>query len=101
MTIRPATTDEHRYVHEAALKTLRPDGVSWLSWQRMHRRTVERWAFTVLADDSVVMGFVGVDGAGVRILYVRKRFRGLGLGAALFDATKAAKLSGIGEWSDL
>ncbi|HVQ52664.1 MAG TPA: hypothetical protein VMS92_21725 [Mycobacterium sp.] len=101
MTIRPATADELRYVHECALKTLRPDGVSWLSWQRHRRGIVERWTFTVIGDDTTVAGFVGQDVAGVRIQYVRKRFRGLGLGRLLSDAVKAAKLDGFGEWSDL
>lgn len=102
MTIRPAAPDELRYVHECALKTLKPDGVSWLSWQRHRRPIIERWAFTVIGDADLVAGFAGVDSAGVRILYVRKRFRGLGLGRLLSDAVKAAKLVGsVGEWSDL
>lgn len=101
MTIRPASPDEHRYVHESTLKTLRPDGVSWLSWQRHRRHVVERWWFTVVADNDVIMGFIGGDADGVRILYVRKRFRGFGIGKALWGASNAVKLGGIGEWSDL
>lgn len=102
MTIRPAHDLERTYIRETALKLIQPHGVGYRAWETKATPWVANLSATVLADGTVlVIGFALEGISGVQVLYVRRKFRGVGLGRELMQGrTKDPVAVGFGPWSD-
>ena len=95
-TIRPPTTAELPFIAETTCRVLRPRPspsnlfietpvVLWLK-EQLPRFQVEPVETLVADADGVVVGFVAMLGAAVRMLYVKRDFRGHRMGLRLMWA---------------
>lgn len=102
MTIRPARDDERIYIRETALKLIQPPGMGFRRWEEKATPWLAKLGATVLAEgDDLVIGFALEDAARVQVLYVRRKFRGNGLGSELMQGrVKDPVAVGFGDWSD-
>lgn len=102
MTIRPAHAGESTYIRETALKLIQPAGAGFRAWQMQAGPWVAGLkAIVVAVDETLVLGFALEGPAGVQVLYVRRKFRGVGLGAELMQGRKRDPVAvGFGKWSD-
>ena len=102
MTIRPVLTHERTYIRETALKLIQPHGIGFRVWESKATPWINALTTTVLADgEIVVIGFVLEDARGAQVLYVRRKFRGVGLGRELMHGRKKDPVAvGFGPWSD-
>lgn len=97
--IRRPIADELPFIRETCCKVRWPrpwqgegHAVSWEAWVREHGPTVDRWLrdgdALVYVEDSVpdlVLGFVVVQHGQLMCLYVKRDFRGHGIGRELID----------------
>lgn len=88
--IRPATAAELPFIRETCCKVRQPRGSQWSSWLASHGPTVDGWlaegkAAVYVEDEEpdIVLGFMVTTGDLVRMLYVKRDFRGHGIGLAL------------------
>lgn len=93
--IRPATADDHRFILETTAKVRQPHGLPWTTWKRtgMQQATeaLRHGSAWVVESDGVLLGFVVADEA-VSMLYVKRDYRGLGLGLELLAKTGQGKV---------
>jgi len=99
--IRAATPAELPFIRETCCKVRWPrpwmgegHAVSWDAWLREHGPVVDRWlrdgdALVFCQDDvpDLVLGFSVVTHGQLMCLYVKRDFRGHGIGRALVDGT--------------
>lgn len=96
VTVRPMDRDpaarELDFVVETTTKVRWPkrSGLPWYEWKALHEPQVQAWVAqgtTMVADagDGLLLGFVTLSpGTGpVRMLYVKREFRGNGIGLKL------------------
>jgi len=94
--IRPAAQDELGFIRETSCKVRKPRERSWASWEAQHGPQVDRWlregeATVYAAEEApeIVLGFLLVtDGDVVRMIYVKRDFRGEGIGLELLGQLK-------------
>lgn len=91
--IRPAAPDELGFIRETCCKVRRPRGESWSAWEAQHGPLVDRWLregkALVWCDETapdLVLGFLLATGDVLRMLYVKRDFRGEGIGLELLGA---------------
>lgn len=86
-TIRPAQPSDHRFLVETIAKVRQPREMSWLRWSLlgvpMAQQTVLSGASHVAEADGVILGFVTEQAGAVEMLYVKRDFRGNGIGLDL------------------
>ena len=96
VTIRPVSRDpaarELDFVVETSVKVRWPRraGIPWYEWRELHQPQAKTWArdgLTMVADagDSTLLGFIVIEGGSVRMLYVKREFRGDGIGLRLLS----------------
>jgi GNAT superfamily N-acetyltransferase len=102
VTIRPARADERTYIRETALKLIQPSGSGFRAWEKQATPWISGLHAVVLADgDVLVVGFALEGPAGVQLLYVRRKFRGVGFGRELMQGRRRDPVAvGFGAWSD-
>lgn len=94
--IRPPTQDELPFIRETCCKVRQPIGrdggrvVGWGAWKAEHGPPVDRWLAdgevrVYVADEApdIVLGFAVLHQQRVAMLYVKRDFRGNGIGRAL------------------
>lgn len=104
MIVGPPTADELTYIRETALKVLQPPGVRWREWHALRGPEIGRLDADVAREGDMVVGFCLREPVThiVRLLYVRKRAHGFGIGRVLWGrAWGDERATGIGPWSDL
>ena len=94
--IRPATEADMRFVRETSCKVRWPHRQPFTDWEAQHGPTVDYWIADgqcLVADaGGTVLGFAIVTPIGVtpdnvvRMVYVKRAFRGDGIGLALLTA---------------
>ncbi len=98
MKVRHMLPDEAQFVRETcckvrwphkwddAAKRMRP-AVTWNEWLNAHAPVVDTWMRTgqvlVYGADDVALGFLLGTGSVLRMLYVKREFRGDGIGLRL------------------
>lgn len=99
-TIRPATADDGPFVWETTLKVHQPrsrmaDGTSrpavcWADWVNLRgaetMQMLRDSRVLVMESGNILLGFVVVSQGVVRMLYVKRDFRGNGFGLELLSA---------------
>jgi GNAT superfamily N-acetyltransferase len=89
--IRPAQPEDHRFIIETTAKVRQPRDLSWTEWkttgEMRARADLEYGGCFVAEADGVIVGFVlfARIWAALEMLYVKREFRGLGLGMALLN----------------
>ncbi len=93
--------DEVTFVRETCAKVRWPHmwsathkrripAVNWADWIRTHGAQVDEWLregkCLVYAQGDVALGFLVASGGVLRMLYVKRRFRGNGFGLNLLNA---------------
>jgi len=85
--IRPMEPADRSFVVETTLKVRQPRGITWREWEGLRKPDTERMVDggTVLVVDAggVLLGFALAMGATLEMLYVKRDFRGDGLGLEL------------------
>lgn len=85
--VRPASTDDLRFIIETTAKVRQPPGVPWRAWQPvgegMAERALRDGAAHVVDATGTVLAFVLTVRGVVEMLYVKRSFRGLGFGLEL------------------
>lgn len=91
--IRRAVADDARFIVETTAKVRQPREQGWREWERDGRRNAEddlRDGSThVIEADGVLLGFVTMLAGALRMVYVKREFRGNGFGVALLTAAGA------------
>lgn len=102
MTIRPARSDESTYIRETALKLIQPRGAGYRAWEIQAGPWLTALKAVVIAEgDALVLGFALEGPTGVQVLYVRRKFRRVGLGRELMQGRRRDPMAvGFGSWSD-
>ncbi len=101
MKVRPMLPDEAQFVRETCCKVrwphrwddnerrMRP-AVTWNEWLNAHAPVVDTWMrqgqVLVYGADDVALGFLLGTGSVLRMLYVKREFRGDGIGVKLVEA---------------
>lgn len=90
--IRLATADELGFVRETCCKVRRPRGEAWGTWEAEHGPLVDAWlregVVQVYAADEapdIVLGFAVGHQRRLVMLYVKRDFRGAGIGRQLLE----------------
>ncbi len=90
--VRPATTDERRFIVETTAKVRQPTGVPWHVWRPIGEAAaataVVNGAAHVVDAGGVLLGFALVYDGAVEMLYVKRDFRGEGFGLELLKAAE-------------
>jgi GNAT superfamily N-acetyltransferase len=91
VVVRPMREGDRPFVFETTVKVRWPrTAVSWHEWSEVHGAMVDHWirdGFVRVAEsDGVLLGFVVVAPKGVAMLYVKRGFRGDGIGLRLLQA---------------
>lgn len=92
--IRPMGQADRAFVVETTLKVRQPRGLSWREWEGLRRSETERIAddgtVLVVEADGVLLGYATAHasdhGPVLGMLYVKRDFRGDGLGMLLLAA---------------
>ncbi len=91
--IRRAVVLDVRFITESTAKVRQPRDISWREYERRGMRDAEEalkfGQAHVVEADGVLLGFVIMTGDVVTMLYVKRDFRGLGLGIGLLTAAGA------------
>ena len=91
--IRPATEADHNFVWETTLMVRRPHGVPVKEWRSLHgnetTRVLAEGKTAIIDAEGVILGFVVVSARGLEMLFVKKDWRGLGLGLLLLEEAGA------------
>lgn len=95
LEIRPPKADELDFIAETTAKVLKPRDETWTSWgiralSAVHA-TVRDGSPLVAASDGVILGFLLARDGVLEMLYVKRDFRGNGIGLRLLWA------SGLGD----
>jgi len=83
---------DYQFVFETTVKVRWPrrNSIPWGEWKMMHGPMVDRWmrdGQALVAESSgVLLGFVVLAPTGVAMLYVKRGFRGEGIGMRLLGA---------------
>lgn len=88
--IRPMEPADLNFVLETTLKVRQPRGLSWREWEGLRReetlRTIQGAAVLVVEADGVLLGYAIAAGGWLSMLYVKRDFRGDGLGLEMVRA---------------
>jgi GNAT superfamily N-acetyltransferase len=87
-TIRPSTEDDRRFIVETTAKVRLPHDVPWTDWKRGGLQdahsTFQTGVSRVAEAEGVLVGFALYDEANaLSMLYVKREFRGVGIGLSL------------------
>lgn len=91
--IRPMREADRRFVFETTVKVRWPrrNSIPWGEWLAMHGPMVEHWIregqVRVADSGGTLLGFVVLAPTGVAMLYVKRGFRGEGIGLSLLNLT--------------
>ena len=98
--IRPMRQTDYQFVFETTVKVRWPRraSVPWWEWKQLHGPMVDHWIrdgqVRIAAVDGVLLGFVVEAPTGVAMLYVKRGFRGDGIGLQLlFDTAPKRSLA--------
>ena len=91
VVVRPYQPTDLAFVADATCNVRYPRGLPWTDFREAYGCLVERWLTAgacVVADagDETSLGFAVAHGNLVRMVYVKREFRGHGLGAELLGA---------------
>jgi GNAT superfamily N-acetyltransferase len=89
--IRPAQQGDLAFARETTCRVRWPNGVPWADWALAYGHLVDLWVerggcWVADAGDDTLLGFVVASDELVRMLYVKRDFRGNRLGRALLEA---------------
>lgn len=91
--IRPMRPTDYQFVFETTVKVRWPrrNSIPWGEWKMMHGPMVDHWMrdgqVHVAESGGVLLGFVVAAPTGVAMLYVKRGFRGDGIGLRLLMDT--------------
>lgn len=92
--IRPMEPADLNFVLETTLKVRQPRGLSWREWEGLRRESTKALiaggAVLVADADGVLLGFALTSFQTLHMLYVKRDFRGDGLGLALLGGLRWA-----------
>lgn len=95
LEIRPPTPEEAGFIAETTAKVLRPRDATWASYgpaaMPLIAEAIAKGGALVAASDGVVLGFLLAPAGVLEMLYVKRDFRGNGIGLRLLWA------SGLGD----
>lgn len=96
--IRPMRESDRRFVFETTVKVRWPrrNSIPWAEWEQMHGPMVEHWMregqVRVADAGGTLLGFVVMAPTGVAMLYVKRGFRGEGIGMRLLRMDQYTRL---------
>lgn len=92
IVVRPYAEADRAFVVETTAKVRQPTGVPWGEWkpygEEWVRSCLLSWGASpnVAEGNGVILGFVLCRRNVVEVLYVKRDYRGMGLGRLLLDA---------------
>lgn len=106
VTVRPVNRDpaarELDFVVETTTKVRWPKraGLPWYEWRALHEPQVRAWVNEGLvmvtdAGEGLVLGYIVIQGGSIRMLYVKREFRGNGLGLRLLSTSLGRDLPAV------
>lgn len=102
--IRPMRPTDYQFVFETTVKVRWPrrNSIPWAEWKLMHGPMVDHWMrdgqVRVAETQGVLLGFVVVAPTGVAMLYVKRGFRGDGIGLQLLGPADVRALLPTPSW---
>lgn len=102
--IRPMLPNDYQFVFETTVKVRWPrrNSIPWLEWKMMHGPMVDHWMrdgqVRVADSGGVLLGFVVEAPTGVAMLYVKRGFRGDGIGQRLLGSAEVRALLPTPSW---
>lgn len=102
--IRPMRPTDYQFVFETTVKVRWPrrNSIPWGEWKLMHGGMVDHWIrdgeVRVAESGGVLLGFVVEAPTGVAMLYVKRGFRGDGIGLRLLGGSDVRALLPTPSW---
>jgi hypothetical protein len=99
--IRPMRQTDYQFVFETTVKVRWPRraSVPWWEWKQLHGPMVDHWIragkVRIATVDGVLLGFVVIAPTGVAMIYVKRGFRGDGIGLRLLIESGAWQPMGM------